>query len=692
VINFCIPNNVFTLVKVRQARNKMKGSIHTIFVLMLLVTAGSSQLHAKLKGQAKIDSLKKQLPYAKEDTNKVSLLGDIAYLYYRLEQPDTMLKFATEQLALARQLNWQKGIARSIDFKGMAYEAKNEPRKALMYYDSTLQIYEQINKAKAADGAFYSGVLCYNINEYAQAIQYFFKALKICESVGICDVQASAYTGIAVVYGSGKDFATAVKYHTMALNIAEKCAVIDSIQLLGIYSNLAVSYQYKGDCANSLPYCLTALKLAGQLGETSTAANMYGNICLAYTQFGEYDNAIAYGQKALALSDSIRDKKHVAWSLYELGHAYLSSVTDTAKGREAHVISMGGMKAADKSARINTATEYLKRSLDSLHGTLKETELSVKVYEDLSKAYRLMGNWKQALETHDLFLATKDSIFTKEAGMQLLSQQLNYDFNKKEAAAQALQEKKDIQQKNIRNSTLAGMAGLLVFSLVVIRQRNKVKKEKAKVETEKSKSDALLLNILPFEVAEELKAKGATTARHYDNVTVLFTDFANFTEAGASMSPQNLIDELHTCFKKFDEITSLYNIEKIKTIGDAYLAVAGLPSPNPHHAEHVVQAAIEINRFMQDRLAIMGSKRTFAVRIGIHSGSVVAGIVGVKKFAYDIWGDTVNTAARMEQNSDAGKINISQTTYDLVKDKFNCDYRGEVEVKGKGIMKMYYVS
>ncbi len=158
------------------------------------------------------------------------------------------------------------------------------------------------------------------------------------------------------------------------------------------------------------------------------------------------------------------------------------------------------------------------------------------------------------------------------------------------------------------------------------------------------------------------------------------------------MSPQGLIDELHECFKKFDEITSKYNIEKIKTIGDAYLAVCGLPSPDPNHAENVVRAALDINEFMTSRLAKLGSERTFAVRIGIHSGSVVAGIVGVKKFAYDIWGDTVNTAARMEQQGEAGKINISRATYELIKDKFNCGYRGELEVKGKGIMKMYFVS
>ncbi|MBS1538746.1 MAG: hypothetical protein JST20_13495 [Bacteroidetes bacterium] len=210
------------------------------------------------------------------------------------------------------------------------------------------------------------------------------------------------------------------------------------------------------------------------------------------------------------------------------------------------------------------------------------------------------------------------------------------------------------------------------------------------ISIEKDRSDKLLLNILPAEVAEELKIKGTADAKHFDDVTVLFTDFISFTTVSESLTPQELVDELHECFKSFDEIITKYNIEKIKTIGDAYLAVCGLPVSDKKHAENVVNAALEIRDFMKKRRLNLGEK-TFEVRIGVNSGSVVAGIVGVKKFAYDIWGDTVNTAARMEQNSEAGKINISETTYALVKDKFTCEYRGEIDAKNKGMLKMYFV-
>jgi adenylate cyclase len=224
----------------------------------------------------------------------------------------------------------------------------------------------------------------------------------------------------------------------------------------------------------------------------------------------------------------------------------------------------------------------------------------------------------------------------------------------------------------------------------VTLQKQEIEKQHEELKNEKKKTDDLLLNILPEEIAEELKQKGSSGARHFDHVSVLFTDFVNFTKAGERMSPQELVDELDTCFKMFDSIISKYGIEKIKTIGDAYMAVCGLPTADSEHATKVATAAVEIRQYIAERRKQMGDK-AFEIRIGIHSGSVVAGIVGVKKFAYDIWGDTVNTAARMEQNSEPGKINISQTSYELVKDSFNCHYRGEIDAKNKGALKMYFL-
>ena len=206
---------------------------------------------------------------------------------------------------------------------------------------------------------------------------------------------------------------------------------------------------------------------------------------------------------------------------------------------------------------------------------------------------------------------------------------------------------------------------------------------------QKKKSDDLLLNILPEEIAEELKETGKSEARLYNEVSVLFTDFVNFTQMSENMSPSALVSEIDHCFKAFDAIIEKHGLEKIKTVGDAYIAVSGMPAENRYHARDVVHAALDIRNFMLDRQHVHPA--AFGIRLGIHSGPVVAGIVGVKKFAYDIWGDTVNTAARMEQHSETGRINISASTFELVKESFACSYRGELEAKHKGVMRMYFV-
>ncbi|MEX0966766.1 MAG: adenylate/guanylate cyclase domain-containing protein [Bacteroidia bacterium] len=223
---------------------------------------------------------------------------------------------------------------------------------------------------------------------------------------------------------------------------------------------------------------------------------------------------------------------------------------------------------------------------------------------------------------------------------------------------------------------------------IVLEQ--KVEERTRELEAERQKSEDILLNILPQEVAEELKETGGSQAKLFENVTVLFTDFVDFTKAGERMAPRELVNELHNCFKAFDEIIQQHGLEKIKTVGDAYIAVAGLPVPVKGHAARVAKAALEIRDFMVARQKLL-KDNTFQVRLGIHSGPVVAGIVGVKKFAYDIWGDTVNTAARMEQCSEAGEVNISETTYGFIKGQFECTCRGVIAAKNKGKMQMYFV-
>jgi len=224
-------------------------------------------------------------------------------------------------------------------------------------------------------------------------------------------------------------------------------------------------------------------------------------------------------------------------------------------------------------------------------------------------------------------------------------------------------------------------------------KKAEVERQRDQIEKEKDRSDSLLLNILPAEIAEELKQKGRADARDFDMVSILFTDFKGFTEKSEKLSAAELVNEINVCFEAFDAIMEKYGIEKIKTIGDAYMAAGGLPVPAADSVKNTVLAALEMQKFILSRKATKG-EQAFEMRVGIHTGPVVAGIVGVKKFQYDIWGDTVNTAARMEQNSEVGKVNISQATYELLKDdpQFTFENRGKIEAKGKGEVEMYFVT
>jgi class 3 adenylate cyclase len=244
-----------------------------------------------------------------------------------------------------------------------------------------------------------------------------------------------------------------------------------------------------------------------------------------------------------------------------------------------------------------------------------------------------------------------------------------------------------VEQLSAEKQSILENQNITLEQEVVVRTQE-VMRQKQALEEEKQKTDNLLLNILPHEVAEELKTKGSSKAQQFDEVSVLFTDFVNFTKISETLGVDELLEELNIHFTAFDRIMEQHGLEKIKTIGDAYLAVSGLPLANKMHAKNAVAAANDIIDFVAQRK--LQVPYGLDIRIGIHSGPLIAGIIGVKKFAYDIWGDTVNTAARMEQNSIPGMINISESTYQLVQDYYPCTYRGKIEVKGKGALDMYF--
>ncbi len=217
-----------------------------------------------------------------------------------------------------------------------------------------------------------------------------------------------------------------------------------------------------------------------------------------------------------------------------------------------------------------------------------------------------------------------------------------------------------------------------------------LKKRTAELEEEKEKSDKLLHNIFPAEVVRELKQYGIVTPKYYKSVSILFTDFHQFTKITSQLSPESLIHELNDIFTNFDMIIEKLGLEKLKTIGDSYMVCGGLPKITDDHAYKTVLAGLEMQEYLSERNKRADLK--WKMRAGVHSGDAIAGIVGNKKITFDVWGDTVNIASRMETHCEPGKLNISGETYQLINDSFDCEYRGKLDVKGKGKIDMYFVN
>jgi class 3 adenylate cyclase len=602
----------------------------------------------------------KELSDDESDTAKVNILKKLSLEYSSIADYDGAIKYADEALAISQQINFRKGAADSYYLIGNIHIYQSNYPEALKNHFASLKIREEIGNKNDIAFSFNSiGYSYFEQGNYPEALKNHFASLKLREEIGDRKGIAMSYINIGNIYDAQENYPEALKNYFASLKIKEEIGDKNGIAIC--YNNIGHTYTSQGNYPEALKNHLASLKIKEETGNKKGIAMSYYNIGFIYMAQGNYPEALKYHLASLKIMEETGNKIGIAGSC----------------------IRIGSIKVKMQNAL--EGKEWLAKGL-SLSKETGSKDLIIECYQVLAEADSAMGDFKGAYQNHKQYILYRDSVLNEENTKKTVQTNMQYEFDKKEAETKALTDAELKKQKLLRNGFVGGFAVVLLFATVFFYQRNKTKKEKRK-------SDKLLLNILPAEVASELKTSGSSKAKSFTMVTVMFTDFKDFTTVSEKISAELLVDEIHHCFSVFDNVVQKYKIEKIKTIGDAYLCASGLPVSNYTHALDMIHAAFEIRDFMLQRKKEKEAKGEipFELRIGIHTGPVVAGIVGVKKYAYDIWGDTVNISARMEQNSEAGKINISGATYELVKDKFNCIHRGKISAKNKGEIDMYFV-
>ena len=623
-----------------------------------------------LSQNSKADSLKVIVANMQEDTNKVNLLLDLCRTVFRSE-PDTAIFYAEQAIDLAESLGYQQGLGYALKNVGLAYFIKSNYVEVLNYWYQSLEIFQSIDDKLGISNLNNNiGAVHFNKGDDPKALEFYLESLKAAEQLGDKLRIATALTNIGAVYfNKPATHDKALNYYQRAMPISEEIGDLDAIGISAV--NLGEIYMNKKDYQSALSSFGKALKALEESG--GNESYVLTNIAKVYAIEGDLDQAIKFHEDAIQNATRKNAKLQLAQSLTGLASTY------------------------QLFGKIELALETYLQAADIAVKTKLDVELK-DCYSGLSESYAKLSDYENAFKYQALFTQIKDTLNSQESEQRMANVQFQFDLEKKEAEIELLRKDNDlneatIRQANILRNFLFAAAGFLMIILAgIYYQYWFAQKSNKVISAERNRSESILLNILPSETAEELKEKGFVEAKKFDMATVLFTDFKKFTEIAEFNSPEELVKSIDFYFTQFDEIISRHNLEKIKTIGDAYMCAGGLPVSNETNPKDAVRAAIEIADFVRSvKVDQPEGILHFDIRLGINTGPVVAGVVGTKKFQYDIWGATVNIAARMETSSSPGKVNISENTYQLIKDEFECEYRGEIEAKNGQEFKMYYV-
>lgn len=586
------------------------------------------------------------------------------------------LDFHTRALEIMTELGNKDGIIRNAGNIANIYKNQGDFSKSIEFYNISISLAKEIgNKSNECINIGNIGLVYLLQAEYALALEYFLKALAMDTEIGNKSGIARHLGNIGNVYYHLSDYGKALEYYTQALHYNEEINDISGIARMT--GNIGLLHFTMNELSVSLEYFYKALEVAQELGSKDEIGRFFNHIGNVYQESGAYQDALEYFGRALSIFEEIGNKYGISeiyanlGNVFELLHDFGKSIEYFKKalalseelGSTSNIAlfksSIGRITANPDSEfyNFNRAEELISNSI-SVFNELGEKLNLCKLHQVFAVIYKSHNKWEEFALHFEKYHNLEKEIQSEETKKQLQ----RIDFERK---------------------------------IAEYDKRQAVERADAQA------TERILNNILPVSIATRLKNGEQPISNRHDNVSVIFIDIVGFTRLTSNISPERLIELLNTIFSEFDHIAEKYGLEKIKTIGDAYMAVSGAPEANNLHALRVANFAV-------DALGIIDSLQSIhdiplQIRIGLHCGNVIAGVIGKQKFAYDMWGEAINTAARMESHGEPGKIHISNEFKDTLSAlidingtlDINCDFtfteRGAIKIKGKGEMRTFFM-
>jgi class 3 adenylate cyclase len=576
----------------------------------------------------------------------------------RIGQYKESLEIQRLAVAQFRGLKLYDETAACLSNIGIVYKKLSDYTNALTVYDEALRIYEGLeHKIGIAKTKANIGNVLRQLGEYSEAIRYVSSALPLWEELGDMYGKAIALNNLAIIYEQ-------IKEHHKAIDLYEQARAID-LQL-GLQGGVGVTSLNIGNCWTSLKEYDKSIKEAQkayaiftELGNTDNQVIAMSSMANVYIFVGEYEQALTLYEEVLHLEQQMQRKDRIGLTYYHIGRTF---------GQE----DFEGYNP-DKAIELMEKASSICQEANA-----KRYELHAR--RDLAKILEKEGYLQEAIRELRLVLELEEYLYSEDTKSTIQVSMISL----------LEREKTELQEKNAQiikqQETLEEQAQEIRLANTILLE------QKAELETAHQQSEGLLLNILPQPIMERLKSGEKNIADHFQEASIFFADIQGFTALAEQLPAGELILGLNEIVSEFDRLARYHGLEKIKTMGDSYMAVSGLPEFAPDHAERATSFALAVAAFMEGyRFQGGGNMQPIQVRIGLHCGEVVAGVIGEDKFTYDVWGDTVNIASRMESHGEAGKIHVSEAFAHKIFGKFALHKRGLVDIKGKEPMKTYFI-